>query len=175
MKRDVLVTLGVPKISDLLQAQRGLWRYFTEDWLRLVVPSSTDSNQTRWPNHPLWDDITAAFQVEVEQPKLTRFSPMRPPQDSHLFVNGLAGFTSYMAREGIEDLWDGFCSYFQQAEEYHSTGGTVTDFGLKQYVGKKVKLKNRRYNSVNNRNGLLSDIQETADKADAYETARDGI
>ncbi len=174
VKRDVLVELGVIKIEHLLEAQRGLWRYFTEDWLRLAVPSPTDSNQTRWPNHPLWDDITAAFQSEVEQPKLSRFSPMRPPQDSHLFINGLAGMTSFMAREGINDLWDGVATYLQQAEEYHSAGGTVTDHGLKQYVGKKVKVKSRRYNSINNREGILQDQREISSGAEAYQKAKDG-
>lgn len=100
-KRDVLVTLSVLKVEHLLQLQAGLWRYFTEDWLRLAVPSPTDSNQTRWPNHPLWDDITKAFRLELEQPRLQRFSPMRPPSDAQLFVNGLGGVTSFMARRGL--------------------------------------------------------------------------
>lgn len=174
VKRDVLVELGVLKIEHLLEAQRGLWRYFTEDWLRLAVPSSTDSNQTRWPNHPLWDDITAAFQSEIEQPKLSRFSPMRPPQDSHLFINGLAGMTSFMAREGIDDLGEGVGEFLHQAKAFHDAQYDVPGFGFKNYVERKVSAKNRRYNSVNNREGFTRDIQEMADKAESYQKAKDG-
>jgi hypothetical protein len=174
VKRDVLVTLGVLKIKHLLEMQRGLWRYFTEDWLRLATPSSTDSNQTRWPNHPLWIDITAAFQAEVEQPKLSRFSPMRPPQDSHLFINGLAGMTSFMAREGIDDLGEGVGEFLHQAKEFHDARYDVPGFGFERYVEKKVKAKNRRYNSANNRANHPCDTQEVVDAAEVYRKAREG-
>jgi hypothetical protein len=56
-KREVLKQLGIYKLNNLLELQSALWLYLTQDWLRLATPSLTDSNQTRWPNHPLWDDI----------------------------------------------------------------------------------------------------------------------
>lgn len=174
-KRDALVTLKVLKVEHLLQLQAGLWGYFTEDWLRLAVPLSTDSNQTRWPNHPLWDDIAKAFQQEVEQPKLQRFSPRRPPCDAQLFVNGLAGVTSFMAREGYDDLGEGFGEYLHQVKQYHDARYDVPGFGFKRYVERKVAAKNRRYNSVNNRKSHPRDAQEVADKAEAYQKAKGGI
>lgn len=174
VKRDVLVTLNVLKIEHLLQLQAGMWRYFTEDWLRLAVPSLSDGNQTRWPNHPLWDDITAAFQQEAEQPKLARFSPMRLPSDASLFINGLAGMTSFMAREGIDDLGEGIGAFLHQAKEFHDTRYDVPGFGFERYVERKVTAKNRRFGSVNNRANLPRDNQEVADKADAYQKVSDG-
>lgn len=174
VKREALVSLDVLKVEHLLESQAGMWRYFTEDWLRLAVPSSTDGNQTRWPNHPLWSDISAAFRQESEQPKLARFSPMRLPSDASLFVNGLAGVTSFMAREGIADLGEGIGEYLHQAKKFHDTRYDVPNFGFERYVERKVKAKNRRYNSVNNRANLARDTQEVADRADAYQKARDG-
>ena len=56
-KREVLKQLGICKLDNLLQLQTALWIYLTQDWLRLAVPSLSDSNQTRWPTHPLWDQI----------------------------------------------------------------------------------------------------------------------
>lgn len=174
VKRDALVTLRVLKIADLLNLQDGLWRYFTENWLRLAVPSSSDSNQTRWPNHPLWDDITRAFQQKDEQPKLERHSPMRIPSDTHLFVNGLAGLTSFMAREGISDLGEGFGEYMHQAKKFHDEIYEVPGFGLERYIETKVKAKNRRYNSVNNRKNLPQDARAIAHQAENYRKERDG-
>ena len=174
-KRDVLVTLNVLKVEHLLQLQAGLWAYFTEDWLRLAVPSPTDSNQTRWPNHPLWDDITKTFRQEVEQSKLQRFSSMRPPSDAQLFVNGLGGVTSFMAREGIADMGEGIGEYLHQAKEFHDARYQIPGFGFERYVERKVSAKNRRFGSVNNRQNLPRDTQEIADKAEAYQKAKDGV
>jgi len=115
-KREVLKQLGIYKLANLLELQNALWLYFTESWLRLAIPSSTDSNQTRWINHPLWDDITKAFDSAKDQPKLSRYSAMRLPDDERLFVHGLGGLTSFMAREGIEDFGEGVGEYFHQAK-----------------------------------------------------------
>lgn len=174
VKREALVSLEVLKVAHLLELQAGMWRYFTEDWLRLACPSSSDTNQTRWPNHPLWCNISAAFRQESEQPKLARFTPMRLPSDASLFVNGLAGVTSFMAREGIADLGEGIGEYLHQAKQFHDTRYDAPDFGFKRYIERKVKAKNRRYNSVNNRANLPRDNQEVADRADAYQKASDG-
>ena len=64
-KRNALVDLQLPKLSHLLPNQAALWRYLTENWLRLTVPTETDSNRARWNNHPLWDFIAAAFNTEL--------------------------------------------------------------------------------------------------------------
>lgn len=46
-KREVLKQLSIYKVSNLLELQSALWLYLTQDWLRLAIPSPTDSNQTR--------------------------------------------------------------------------------------------------------------------------------
>lgn len=88
-KREVLKQLGICKLDNLLQLQTALWIYLTQDWLRLALPSLSDSNQTRWPTHPLWDQIIHVFDKGGEQPKLQRFTPARLPADERLFVHGM--------------------------------------------------------------------------------------
>ncbi|MHB1085978.1 MAG: hypothetical protein ACYCZA_14215 [Thiobacillus sp.] len=173
-KRDALKSLGIYKLANLLDLQTALWIYLTQDWLRLAVPMPSDTNQTRWPTHPLWDQITRVFDQDGEQPKLKRFTPMRLPADERLFVHGMGGLTSFMAARGIEDMGEGIGEYFHQATEFHNSRSGLKKMGLELYLDRKVKVKSRRYNTKNNRLNLVDDKKEAAEKADAYQQARDG-
>lgn len=173
-KRNVLKELGICKLDHLLRLQSALWIYLTQDWLRLAVPAPSDTNRTRWPTHPLWDQIVRVFDQQGEQPKLKRFSSMRLPADERLFVHGLGGLTSFMAARGIEDMSEGIGEFFHQATEFHNSRSSLKHLGLELYLDRKVKGKGRRYNSLNNRRNLADDQIEGADKADAYQQARDG-
>lgn len=170
-KRNALVSLQLPKLSHLLPNQAALWRYLTENWLRLTVPTESDSNRARWNNHPLWDFIASAFNSEDEQTKLQRFNPARLPEDERLFVHGLGGITSFMASRGIEDLGEGVGEYLQQAKKYHVTRSGFKHDGMECYVGRKVKAKNRRYNTVRNAQPLE---YQSIEAAQAYQLAKDG-
>jgi hypothetical protein len=170
-KRNALVSLQLPKLSHLLPNQAALWRYLTENWLRLTVPAESDSNRARWNNHPLWDFIASAFNSDDEQTKLQRFNPARLPEDERLFVHGLGGITSFMASRGIEDLGEGVGEYLHHAKAYHVTRSGFKHDGMERYVGRKVKAKNRRYNTVQNAQPL--EYQSIA-AAEAYQSAKDG-
>jgi hypothetical protein len=173
-KRNALVSLQLPKLAHLLPNQAALWRYLTENWLRLTVPTETDTNRARWANHPLWDFIAAAFNSEEDQPKLERFNPARLPEDERLFVHGLGGITSFMASRGIEDMSEGFGEYMQQAKAYHTVRSGFKHDGMERYVGRKVKGKNRRYNTVLNIQPSPADILKIAEDAKAYQRAKEG-
>ncbi len=169
-KREVLKELGIRKLDNLLELQTALWLYFTQDWLRLTVPSANDTNQTRWINHPLWDQITSVFEQEIEQPKLQRFSPTRLPLDDYLFVNGLGGFTSFMASRGIEDFGEGLGEYLAQANQFHIIKGEP----FHSFVGRKVKAKARKYNTIRNQNNMADAARRLAEEAEAYRREKDG-
>lgn len=173
-KREVLKELGICKLDNLLQLQNALWIYFTQDWLRLAVPIQSDTNQTRWSTHPLWDQISQAFDQGSEQPRLQRFTPSRLPEDERLFVHGLGGLTSFMAARGIKDMGEGIGEYFHQATEFHNARSGLKKMGMELYIGRKVRGKNRRYNTINNRKNLPSDSLDVANKAEAYQQAKDG-
>ena len=102
-RRDVLKEMGVNTFTDADANLDGLWRYFTEDWLRLAVPDGDDDNRSRWPLHPLWS-VLSSLKWGRQGKRLRRFRLERVPDDEHL-LPGVAGYiTSYMAREGI-DQW----------------------------------------------------------------------
>ena len=173
-RREVLVSLGVVGMNDLVFKQTGLWGYLTGAWLRLAVPSDTDSNQTRWPNHPLWNLLATAFNEGIDQPMLGRFRSVNLPSDERLFVHGLGGITSFMAREGITELDEGIGEFLHQAQVFHDIRHPSVGKGFGAYIGKKVKVKNRRYNTVNNRKNTHADKQEVKRRAQAYRGAKDG-
>ena len=137
------------------------------------MPTDTDTNRTRWNNHPLWDFIAAAFNSEEEQTKLQRFNTARLPEDERLFVHGLGGITSFMASRGIEDIGEGFGEYMQQVKKYHIARSGFKHDGMERYVGRKVKGKNRCYNTVLNTQPLPSELIKTAEDAEAYQRAKD--
>jgi hypothetical protein len=170
-KRAALVSLQMPKLAQFLPNQTALWRYLTENWLRLTVPTETDSNRARWGNHPLWDFIASAFNDETEQPKLKRFTAARLPQDERLFVHGLGAVTSFMASRGIEDIGEGFGEYIHQAKVYHEIRSGYKHDGMVQYVARKVKAKNRSFNSVLNAEQNLAEICESSK---TYMLAKEG-
>lgn len=173
-KRDALMALGIVKIEHLLKLAVALWGYLACEWLRLAVPSATDDNASRWPNHPLWDALAAAFLVGGEQTRLKRFKPQRLPADERLFVHGLGGLTSFMAREGIEDLGEGIGEFLHQAKHYHDQRHDVPGVGFERYLEGKVAAKGRRYNTLNNRRDLPVDKQQAAEYSEAYRRERDG-
>ena len=173
-KREVLKQLGIYKLNNLLELQSALWLYLTQDWLRLAIPSLTDGNKTRWLNHPLWDDLSQVFNQKIDQHKLKRFSPARLPEDERLFVHGLGGITSFMAREGIADLGEGIGEFLHKAKQFHERYATTEGAGMAEYVTKKVKGKNRRFNSVNNREKNYSDQHQIIEKAKEYRNQSDG-
>jgi len=172
-KREVLKQLGICKLNDLLQLQAALWIYLAEDWLRLAVPSTTDTNQTRWLNHPLWDQITAVFNHQIEQPKLTRFNPARLPEDERLFVHGLGGLTSFMASRGIDDLGEGIGEYVHHAKEYHTVRSGYKHDGMAKYVEQKVKAKNRKFNTVDNQKNMETASRKLKEETEGFERDKD--
>ncbi len=168
--RPILKELNVHTLDDLLKHQAALWQYLTQDWLRLAVPSPTDRTRSRWPNHPLWDALSGVYFRGLEQPRLSRFRPQRLPQDERLFVHGLGGLTSFMAREGIEDLGEGWGEYMAQTKEFHRLRGD----SIQGYAQRKVKAKARKFNTIDNRKNHPDDLREQEEQADAYRREKEG-
>ncbi|MBN8223486.1 MAG: hypothetical protein J0L89_01550 [Xanthomonadales bacterium] len=123
-----------------------LWRYLCTDWLRLAVPSDSDDTRSRWPTHPLWDDLSRLWDIDPEAPPLTRVEKTRAPTDDYLFRAGIAGLTSFMAREGIEDVGEGLGEFLHALEAYYDNPARQIPEGLQEYAYRKSRLKARRYN-----------------------------
>ncbi len=58
--------LGIATVPQLLDKLGGLWKYLTENWLRLTE-LGTDSNKSRWQTHPLWNEIQSASWAPTPQ------------------------------------------------------------------------------------------------------------
>jgi len=170
-EKQTLKELGIISLSDLLNNQAALWHYLTHDWLRLSVPNPSDTKRDRWPNHPLWDAIAGVYALPLDQPRLTRFRPARLPADERLFVHGLGGLTSFMASRGIEDIGEGIGEYYRQAKVFHIMRSGMKHTGLELYIGRKVRSKNRRYNTVKNAQRHPTELNE---EGNAYQRAKDG-
>ncbi len=145
-RRVVLKELGIKDDLDLPTNLEGLWKY-AMNWLRLTLPDA-DTNQSRWKTHCLWEKLRDERWHRFPLQPLFRVSKSRVPTDERLFIHGLGSVTSFMAREGIQDIDEGFRRFHQAAQSYHLTRSQRSQKTLTGYVKEKVKLKSRKYNQL---------------------------
>ena len=132
--------------QDALQRSGDLWRYLCDDWLRLAIPSGSDDTRSRWPTHPLWADLALVWDMDPDAAPLTRVPKTRAPSDDYLFRAGIAGLSSFMAREGILDLGQGLGEFLHALEAYYDDPTRQFPEGLEGYIRRKTRTKAHRYN-----------------------------
>ena len=132
--------------GEVLECCGSLWRYLCDDWLRLAVPSDSDETRSRWPTHPLWEDLSRLWDIDPETPPLTRVPRSRLPSDDRLFRHGISGLSSFMAREGITQLDEGLGEFLHALEAYYDDPAKLFPESLAAYVKRKSKAKARHYN-----------------------------
>ncbi len=149
LKRDVLKQFSVQKVSDFTECSNDLWRYCTNDWLRLALESKA-KNKTRWETHPAWEAIQ---QVKFGNGACTGVcrdvSKSRRPNEKALYLNSLGYLTDYAALKGFDtvnldmltsylgDLGEFFKEYTRRSKKYS---------GAEDYTRAKILLKKRKYN-----------------------------
>ncbi len=148
LKRQVLKEMSVSSVPELVQNLPGLWKYGTEKWLRLALPDPRDSNQSRWPTHPVWSALAGVSWEGYESPLLTRARKERVPSDEYLFKAGLAPLTSFMVREGIADIYEASRLFLAKATRYHFEQSGFRLDGFDNYIDVKVAEKCRKFNLV---------------------------
>jgi len=171
-KLEILKILQSASLDSLLLNQGPLWRYACHDWLRLSLPNENDSNTSRWPLHPLWASLSELAWKDNPDKSLKRIRKQRIPSDESLYINGIAGLTSFMALYGIADLYDGFTKYITEAKEFHDTRGQFNDEDFDSYIQKKVREKGRNYNTISN--ALKKDHDTKKKEAKTYQSEKDG-
>ncbi len=169
IRRPMLVKLGMGNPTALLSNLSGLWQYLTGKWLRLTIPQADDTNRSRWPVHPLWEQLMGA-DWGMAPTQISRIYKISPIQDQYLFTNGLGALTSFMAREGITDLDEGIAMFFHAADEFHESKGE----GLEIYFKRKVRGKGREKSTINNIENSPLIKQFDAAQAEPCPLAKDG-
>ncbi|WP_210397305.1 hypothetical protein [Motiliproteus sediminis] len=143
-QREVLGECAIRTVPELKQALNPLWTYATHQWLQLKYPQG-DSNQSRWPVYPEWQSLLGAEFNDSARESVLRVRKDTAPSDRYLFVNGLGGLTSFMAREGIQSIDEALETYLVKAHEYHRQQSQRTGKTLPTYVREKVEQKRTRY------------------------------
>ena len=123
-----------------------LWRYLCDDWLRLSVPSDSDDTRSRWPTHPLWEDVSRLWHIDPEAPPMSRVTKARLPSDDRLFRHGISGLSAFMAREGITEVDEGLGEFLHAMEAYFDSAQHAYPESMQAYVRRKTRAKARRYN-----------------------------
>lgn len=176
IKREVLAQKGIGKLSDVLKHLNGLWSYATTDWLRLTLPNPDDQTRSRWPVHPLWAALASVDWDTDGGPLSRKFSPERAPGCGKLFSLGFSNLLSYMAREGIDDLYDGHEAFMAALYDYHVDKAFAIGLPFDDYVAEKLAQKRREFNTRLNNPELEEERQakEQARQTRAYRKASDG-
>lgn len=143
-QRELLGQVGIRSLLDLIQHLNALWTYSAHQWLQLKKPQG-DSNTTRWPVYPEWQSLLKAEFNDHSREAVQRIRKDTSPSDRSLFVNGLGGITSFMAREGLQTIDEALEKYLTKAHEYHRVESQRTGKTLPTYVREKVELKRTRY------------------------------
>jgi hypothetical protein len=166
-RRQALKELGINLVSQLVESHDKLWRYFTEDWLRLAVPAP-DENRSRWPLDPLWQALSEAPLAAPKSGRLKRFRYERVPEDDRL-LRPIAGFlTSFMAKRNIKDAKTGLREMGSDLKRYYDTVGNQDGQGFTGFVESRVLEKGKRYNSIDNRGEDVTHAARIAAAADAF-------
>lgn len=170
LKRDILSQFDVQALHTTLANLNGLWSYATTEWLKLTIPSEGDTNRSRWPIHPLWAFL-ASVDFETSGGALSRtFSPQRIPSNQRLFDFGFSAISSFMAREGITDLYDGVEAFYRDLYHYLNNRAMNAGASFDDYVSERIGVKAKRFNSILNKQ--LAD--DEALDSEAYRKAADG-
>ena len=146
IRRAALPTELTTSVSVFLETLPMTWAYLLNQWLRLAVPNAGDDSRERWATHPLWDVLAAIYPSTT--PANIRAPLTRTPSDQILFTNGLGALSSFMAREGITDMGEGFDEYLRRAQQFHAKRENDHGAGLANYLLRKTNAKGRRFNTM---------------------------
>lgn len=149
-RRQALRELGIISFNSLKESLAGLWQYASIDWLRLTLPNQSDNTQSRWPTACVWSVLQHAQWSGNDTVSRIPVETGRPPSDRSLFINGLSGITSFMARDGYSDPIEGVHKYIQSAKKFHDNREHMTGYDFHGYISQKVALKVKGYNTYLN-------------------------
>ena len=149
LRREVLNQFKISKLIELTECSNDVWRYCTNDWLRLVEEEET-KNRTRLETHPLWNEIQQVkFGPGTYTGVIRIVSRSRKANLKAIHLNGLGYLTAYAAEKGYDTVdeklvleWVADNKTF--LKEY--TKNSPKYDGPEAYIQSKVNLKKKKYN-----------------------------
>lgn len=181
LRRQALRDLGIDTVDSLLSRERGLWEYLTQSWLRLTLPNPHDSTQTRWPTHPLWEELQRVPWEGTDKVERIDASPLAVPHDKHFATHHLSLLAGYMAREGIQDPQEGAIQLHDFVRAYYNSHAFLEGADFDRRVQERVALKRLAYGlqdaeTLKRRGEVLAEAVKEAilEQADAYRKESDG-
>lgn len=149
LRREVLNQFSISKLIELTECSNDVWRYCTNDWLRLVDEEEA-KNRTRLETHPLWNEIQQVKFGPGNYTGITRnVSRSRKANMKAICLNGLGYITGYAAEKGhvtvdnkvmlelLTAMKDFLKEYTKNSPKYD---------GPEAYIQAKVNLKKKKYN-----------------------------
>ena len=103
-KREILGQFGLDGLAAVLAALGGLWDYATTQWLKLTLPSDTDSTRSRWPIHPLWLEIAAVDWEQSGGPLSRSYPESHGLSPTGIGMRALQLLADLASLTGLQDL-----------------------------------------------------------------------
>jgi len=147
-KREVLVQLDLDSLGSVMEHRAGLWSYAATEWLRLCLPTESDSTRSRWPIHPLWMAVSSVDWGQQGGPLLRSYQVLRAPSLSWLGARALSAYASIGAITGITDFDAAAIEAKKHAYDAlnKQNGNGLSGIGDEQFFGEKVEALTRLYN-----------------------------
>lgn len=148
LRKAFLTTMSTNSISEFSLTVNDIWKYCTEDWLRLAVDDGTE-NRSRWPTDELWKGIQDVRFRDGSFSGIERnVEKTRIPDDKALFLLLIGILISYAVRYQCNDIWKIVDRLISDAkrflDEYTERSTKYKD--SEEYIKKKMGLKKVRFN-----------------------------
>lgn len=148
LRKDFLNEMSTNSIPELAQTINDIWRYCTNEWLRLAIDDGTE-NRSRWPNDELWQRIEDVRFGDGSFTGITRtVETLRLPNDAQLYLNGIGILISYALKNGNKDIWNAVGRFMSDAirflDDYLKHSADYQDSS--DYIKKKMDVKRKRFN-----------------------------
>ncbi len=174
VKREVLRQLGISTFADIEKVCSGLWPYLSVDWLRLTIPSDSDSTRSRWPTHPLWEKLSAIEWSDFDSPSLRRVYLKGRISNESMLKYGSTGILGFMAIQGIDDFSEGCRAFEHGYLRYLDDTSPFRDSSAEEFVEMRIReIVRKNFLRVNDRPGYQDDPVESAVERN-YRKAKDG-
>lgn len=170
----VLRQFGITQMDTLLARCGGLWRYFTGEWLKLVVPNPEDDTRSRWPVHPVWTCLHGSpWEGTGVATRIHAVTNSIPPA-AQLASRSLSALVSVMAAQGIDDPEEGVQAQHQLMKDHYDGLAFFAGTDFEGLLREKLRLKRRAYGAPDAETLHDRDAMLTEAAAEVYRKERDG-